>query len=222
MYDAVLFHSRVAECTSRILETVGLAPGSYGLATVHRAENTDDAERLHGLLMAFNDVARNVFPLVLPMHPRTAGVVRSALPRWSPEARLHVIQPVGYLDMLCLVRHARVTLTDSGGLQKEAFFLGCPCVTLRDETEWTETVRGAGNIVAGVKPMDIIAAVLTWESRLSGGMANFAAAAGASFGNGRAADRIVQALLAAPPGDANAWSASCETTAIKPTGDGRC
>jgi UDP-N-acetylglucosamine 2-epimerase len=222
MYDAVLCHSRVAERTSKILAVLGLAPGSYGLATVHRAENTDDEERLKGLLTAFNDVARNVFPVVFPMHPRTARVVRSTLPGWSAGARLHVIQPVGYLDMLCLLRHARMTLTDSGGLQKEAFFLGCPCITLREETEWIETVQGAGNIVAGVDPMEIRAAVLTWQSRLSGGMVNFAAAAGASFGDGRAADRIVPVLLAAAQGYAAPWSASRETTAMKATGDRRC
>jgi len=221
MYDAVLSHGQAAERTPRILETVGLASGGYGLVTVHRAENTDDGERLDGLLAAVNDIATTVMPLVFPMHPRTAGVVRSMRPRWAPAPRLHVIPPVGYLDMLRLVRHARVTLTDSGGLQKEAFFLGCPCVTLRDETEWIETVQGMGNVVTGVSPEAVRAAVVTWERRRSQGLAN-AGGAGASFGDGRAADRIVAALRAACPGEVTSWSTGAETTTLRVVGESRC
>jgi UDP-GlcNAc3NAcA epimerase len=132
------------------------------------------------------------------MHPRTSAIVRSALASWSAGPRLHVTPPVGYHDMLGLVRHARLTLTDSGGLQKEAFFLGCPCITLRDETEWMETVQAGGNILAGAKPTEICAAVLTWEERQARGMVDLADGARAAFGDGRAADRIVGALLAAP------------------------
>ena len=221
MYDAVLWHSGVADRRAKILEALGLASGGYGLVTVHRAENTDDSARLSGLLTAVNDIARTVLPLVFPMHPRTASAVQSTLPRWSPAARLHVIRPVGYLDMLSLVRHARMTLTDSGGLQKEAFFLGCPCITLRDETEWTETVKAAGNIVVGVQPEAIHAAVLTWARDRSDGRADFAAAR-ASFGDGGAADRIVTALLAVYHEGTDRWVAGRETTAAQVTGDARC
>jgi len=222
MYDAVAVHRHVAARRSSILGILGLAPGAYALATIHRAENTDDSERLEGILTAFNDIAEDGLPLVLPLHPRTAQAVRATLPRWSPAPRLHVIPPVGYLDMLCLVGHARLILTDSGGLQKEAFFLGCPCVTLREETEWTETVEAGGNIVAGAAPAAIRAAVRTWEHRLVGGVPDFAAAASTSFGDGRAADRIVQALLAATHGAAQPSPASGETAAIKTAGTAKC
>ena len=123
--------------------------------------------------------------------------------------------------MLRLVRHARVTLTDSGGLQKEAFFLGCPCVTLRDETEWIETVQGMGNVVTGVSPEAVRAAVLTWERRRSQGLANLGGA-GASFGDGRAADRIVAALRAACPDEVTAWPTGAETTTLRVVGESRC
>ena len=222
MYDAVAAHRQVAARRSSILGILGLAPGTYALATVHRAENTDDAERLEGIVTAFNDIAGDGLPLVLPLHPRTAQAVRATLPRWSPRPSLHVIPPVGYLDMLCLVGHARLVLTDSGGLQKEAFFLGCPCVTLREETEWTETVEAAGNIVVGAAPAAIRAAVRTWEHRLAGGVPDFAAAASTSFGDGRAADRIVQALLAAAQGAAHVGPAADETAAINTTEGARC
>jgi UDP-GlcNAc3NAcA epimerase len=98
--------------------------------------------------------------------------------------------------MLCLLGYARMTLTDSGGLQKEAFFSGCPCITLRDETEWVETIQGKGNILAGVNPDAIREAVLTWESRFLEGKADFSTRVAALFGDGHAADKIREALLA--------------------------
>jgi UDP-N-acetylglucosamine 2-epimerase len=98
--------------------------------------------------------------------------------------------------MLRLVRSARLTLTDSGGVQREAFFLGCPCITLREETEWVETVQGKGNILTGAKPDAIREAVLTWESRFLEGTADFSASVAASFGDGHAADKVRDALLA--------------------------
>jgi UDP-GlcNAc3NAcA epimerase len=196
MYDAVLGTCEMAEEASSILERLALVSGSYGLATVHRAENTDDDTRLSGLLLAFNDIAARQFPLVFPLHPRTAKRLHTKFRGWSAHPRLQLIDPVGYLDMLKLVRHAHMALTDSGGLQKEAFFLGCPCITLRQETEWVETVQGGGNLIAGVEPDHICAAVSRWERRLSEGKADFSAGGTASFGDGNAADRIRDALLA--------------------------
>ena len=196
MYDAVLSAHKVAEATSNILERLPCVSGDYGIATVHRAENTDDERRLGNLLLVFNDIAASMFPLVLPMHPRTTKLVQSKFPKWSAHPRLHLIDPIGYFDMLCLVSHARMTLTDSGGLQKEAFFLGCPCITLREETEWVETVQGGGNLVAGVEPDAILGAVSVWEDRLSAGTAAMATGLTAAFGNGHAAEQIRDALLA--------------------------
>ncbi len=196
MYDAVLFNRELADRRSDVLERLVLAPRSYGVVTVHRAENTDDEERLAKLLTAFNDVATRRLPLVFPMHPRTAKLVSSRFPDWSPDPRLHIIEPVGYLDMLRLVSHARLTLTDSGGLQKEAFFLGCPCITLREETEWVETINANGNILTGVESGRIREAVSIWEGRLDAGKADFSTEVDGLFGDGSAADRIRDALLA--------------------------
>jgi UDP-GlcNAc3NAcA epimerase len=196
MYDAVLSARKVAEAASNILERLAFVSGDFGVATVHRAENTDDERRLGNLLLVFNDIAASMFPLVFPMHPRTTKLVQSKFPKWSAHPRLHLIDPIGYFDMLCLVSHARMMLTDSGGLQKETFFLGCPCITLREETEWVETVQGGGNLVAGVEPDAILGAVSVWEDRLSAGTAAFATAVTAAFGNGHAAEQIRDVLLA--------------------------
>lgn len=136
MYDAALFYGAKAEKESGILER--LRQG-YILATVHRAENTDDPARLRAIFGGLLRVAADI-PVVLPVHPRT----RSALERENllreVQRHLRLIDPVGYLDMVMLERHARLIATDSGGVQKEAFFYRVPCVTLRDETEWVELV----------------------------------------------------------------------------------
>jgi UDP-GlcNAc3NAcA epimerase len=196
MYDAVLFNRNLAEMRSNILERLGLVPHSYGLVTIHRAENTDNQKRLGRLLTALNDIAAKNLQLVFPMHPRTAKLLRSKFPAWSPHPGLRLVEPVGYFDMLCLVRFARVSLTDSGGLQKEAFFLGCPAVTLREETEWVETIYAGGNILAGADTRKICQAVSTWESRLLAGKADFARMAATLFGDGHAAEKIRNELLA--------------------------
>jgi UDP-GlcNAc3NAcA epimerase len=195
MYDAVLCHRQLAEKSSTILERLDLVAESYGLVTVHRAENTDDETRLRKLLSVFNDIAAQTLPLIFPLHPRIAKLLESGFPDWSPHPRLKLIDPLGYLDMLCLLGHAQMILTDSGGLQKEAFFLGCPCITLRDETEWVETVQWGGNIVVGTKPDDIRAAVLAWQTQLSIRKAVFSSTENVVFGGGHAADLIRDALL---------------------------
>lgn len=143
MYDAVLFYTEAAESRSHVLTDLGLEPGGYVLATVHRAENTDDPARLKAVMTGLAALARRL-PVVLPLHPRTdqalaaAGIDRAAL-------GLRFVDPVGYFDMLLLERHARLIATDSGGVQKEAFFHGVPCATLREETEWTELVAAGAN-----------------------------------------------------------------------------
>jgi UDP-GlcNAc3NAcA epimerase len=196
MYDAVLFNRAIAERRSKILEQLELVPRDYGLVTVHRSENTDDERRLGSLLTAFNDIAANMLRLVFPIHPRTAKLLSSRFSGWLPNPRLHIIEPVGYLDMLRLISQARISLTDSGGLQKEALFLGCPCITLREETEWVETIQAEANILTGVDPCKVRGAVSTWETRLSAGRPDFSATVRASFGDGHAADKIRDALLA--------------------------
>lgn len=195
MYDAILYNRKLAEGKSSVLERFGLQPKFYGVVTLHRAENTDNDRTLAKLLAVLNRVAGSQLPLIFPLHPRTNKTIAQKLPGWMPHPRLRVIDPVGYLDMIRLVDSARMVLTDSGGLQKEALFLGCPCVTLREETEWVETQHLGGNIVAGTQPDKIEAAVGEWQQRLSQGSIKFTAGLEAAFGSGGSAERILSSLL---------------------------
>ena len=144
MYDAALFYSRKAESLSGVLERLRLHDRSYVLATIHRAENTDDANRLRRIFDGLNHLSQEM-PVVFPVHPRT----RKALYRVAGRDRsgVQIIPPVGYLDMVMLEKNARLVITDSGGVQKEAFFYRVPCVTLREETEWTELVKAGWNVL---------------------------------------------------------------------------
>jgi UDP-GlcNAc3NAcA epimerase len=137
-----------------ILDRLGLKERSYVLATVHRSENTDDPARLSGIMKAFNALDE---PVIFPVHPRTRRVIIEA--GWQPESHVQMVDPVGYLDMVALAGAARLVLTDSGGLQKEAYWLGVPCLTLRDETEWVETVETGWNTLVGSDSEKIIQTV---------------------------------------------------------------
>lgn len=150
MYDASLYYAEVADNKSRILQQLSIQKKGYALVTVHRAENTDDARRLGAILSAVHSVSEKL-PVIFPVHPRTRAVLREKYAALSND-RLLAIDPVGYLDMVMLERNARLIATDSGGVQKEAFFYRVPCVTLRDETEWVETVDLGWNRV--VPPTD--------------------------------------------------------------------
>ncbi|RMG65930.1 MAG: UDP-N-acetylglucosamine 2-epimerase (non-hydrolyzing) [Calditrichaeota bacterium] len=178
MYDALLRHLPLAEQHSRILDRLGLSPKAYYLATVHRAENTDQPERLNEILKAF---ARLPLPVVFPVHPRTRRFIQTHFgERNWPNIRF--IDPVSYLDVLVLQKNAAKVLTDSGGMQKEAYFLEVPCVTLREETEWPETVAAGANVLTGASAEKILAAA-TREVRVR--------CQGTDFGDGQAAARIV-------------------------------
>lgn len=182
MRDAVDAFSEIAGQRSSILGDLGLAPGGYLLATVHRPYNTDRPDVLSGILRAFGELGENV---VFPVHPRTRARIDDLPAASASVGATRLIDPVGYLDMLQLERNARLILTDSGGMQKEAYFFGVPCLTLRPETEWTETVEAGWNRVVGSDPASIVEAVA-------------AAAPGAgprdAFGDGDAAGRIVAVL----------------------------
>ena len=190
MLDAMRAFAPVALERSRVLDRTGLEPGAYLVATLHRAENTP-AKRLAPLLAALAAVGTAARPVILPLHPRTAQVIKDAGLALPPGGGLRAIEPLGYLDMVALVARSRIVLTDSGGLQKEAFFLGRPCVTLREETEWVETVEAGGNIVAGSDPKRIFDAIAHWDRVWDAGMPDLSAAAGRLYGDGRAAARIV-------------------------------
>jgi len=143
MYDAILQLSPVAAKHSRILEKLLLEPKGYGVATLHRAENTDSPDALRKAMAFLVRLAEEI-PLVLPLHPRTRKALADAGIDVT-RSQLKLIDPVGYLDMHMLLSHANVVATDSGGVQKEAYFYRVPCITLRSETEWVETVENGWN-----------------------------------------------------------------------------
>ena len=195
MLDAIRAFAPVALERSRVLERLGLAPGAYLVATLHRAENTPAGAPRPAARGARRRRRAPARPVILPLHPRTANVMRDAGIALPEGAGLRAIEPLGYLDMIALVARARIVLTDSGGLQKEAFFLGRPCVTLREETEWVETVTGGGNVIAGTDPARIRAAVAAWDAALARAEPDFAAAVRAAFGDGAASAKIVTQIL---------------------------
>lgn len=186
MYDAALFYAERAISQSTILDALGLKPGQYVLATLHRAENTDDPERLASILSGLLRVAREQ-PVVCPLHPRT----RAAIARLDllDEVMSHLIvrEPLGYLDMVMLERHAAVVATDSGGVQKEAFFYQVPCVVFRQETEWVELVEIGAACLVGADRERIYDAVLKDPPRMGGQGASI-------FGEGDSGRKIAEAL----------------------------
>jgi UDP-GlcNAc3NAcA epimerase len=154
MYDAALAFRQLAEQRGGPLAEQWLA-GQFALATVHRAENTDDPRRLRAIVDALERVAQTICPVLLPLHPRTHKTLADL--GWSPHS-VTVLPPVSYLDMLLLEGRARFILTDSGGVQKEAYFVKVPCITLRDETEWVETLENRCNVLAGADQDAIVKA----------------------------------------------------------------
>jgi UDP-N-acetylglucosamine 2-epimerase len=183
MYDALLMHRERAETRSRILERLGLSSRSYYAATIHRAENTDKKENLVRLFEALNRLPK---PVVLPLHPRTSHKMGEY--DLKPGGNVRCVDPLGYLDMLKLQQKASCVLTDSGGMQKEAYYLEIPCVTLRTETEWVETVTVGWNRICGTDPDRILQGV----QQLDGCSAPHPSL----YGDGNAARQIVDLLSA--------------------------
>ncbi len=154
MADCVRHFSPLARARSTILAKLGLSPKQYALATVHRAANTDDPSRLDEILTALGALSS---PVILPLHPRTAAAAkRAGLEHRLSGDCLRVIAPVGYFDMLQLMQEAQLVLTDSGGVQKEAYFVQVPCLTMRDETEWPETIQAGWNCLVGADRTKIV------------------------------------------------------------------
>ncbi len=160
MYDAVLYNAQLAETRSNVLEELGARPGAYALATVHRPRNTDDVARLQSILRALETIAQEL-PVVFPVHPRTQKALDAL--DYRPSEGMLLSKPVGYLDMLMLEQHSHLILTDSGGVQKEAYFFGVPCLTLREETEWVETVEAGWNRLVGADYEAIVEAAHTFR-----------------------------------------------------------
>ena len=186
MYDSVLHNTKLARAQSRIVGSLGLQGKGYYLATIHRAENTDQPDQLAGILSALSRLER---PTVLPLHPRTRKTLGAGLEKLG--GLVKVIDPVAYLDMLALEASARLILTDSGGVQKEAYWFAVPCVTLRDQTEWVELVDAGANVLTGADAKAILAAVGAFESadcKLS------PLASKDLYGDGNSSGRIVELL----------------------------
>ncbi len=200
MYDSVLFNAKLAEEKSLALVDLGLDDKNYALVTLHRAENTDDEKRIVEIFQALATIAKTKMPVVLPLHPRTRKRLHDTGLNLSISG-LRIIDPVGYLDMLCLERNASMILTDSGGVQKEAYFMGVPCITLRDETEWTETVDLGWNCLAGASTEKILQGFAN-AFQFVKGAPPFEGNPGSiveafPYGDGQAAEKIVHTLVAA-------------------------
>lgn len=182
--DAVLHHLELAK--NKSLEKFSLDKGSYGLITLHRAENVDSRERLQNILSGFEKICEHIgLPLAYPIHPRTKKMMEQFNLKMPKGVKL--MEPVGYLDFLHLQKHARVVLTDSGGVQEESCILQVPCITLRDNTERPETLEVGGNVLAGADPDKILSASKAmldkdrnWRN---------------PFGDGRAGEKIVKRIL---------------------------
>lgn len=182
MYDALKYYGAKAEKNSTILSRLGLTGKDFVLSTLHREENTTNPHHLQTLATALNTIHQSI-PVVLPLHPRTRGYLSSHNIRLSVNA----IDPVGYFDMLALLRHCRLVLTDSGGLQKEAYLSGKFCITLRQQTEWVELVKAGANVVVGAHTKKILAAFKKYKSKKI--------TSKPLYGDGRAAEKIARILL---------------------------
>jgi UDP-N-acetylglucosamine 2-epimerase len=188
MYDAVLHFGEIARKRSSILKDLDLEPKTYLLTTIHRPYNTDNQDNLRNIFQAFAEIGEVI---VFPAHPRTSkkiAALESAFPQEVVPANTKMIAPVGYLDMLVLEENARLILTDSGGMQKEAYFFGVPCITLRPETEWVETVEVGWNVLAGSDTESILAAY----ERLGGSSPG---SRPTLYGDGRASLEVVRYLI---------------------------
>ncbi|WP_346880200.1 non-hydrolyzing UDP-N-acetylglucosamine 2-epimerase [Clostridium sp. UBA3061] len=180
MYDAVLYFKKIAKEKSTIINDLNLKRNQYILTTIHRAENTNDINRLKNIIEALNESKARI---ILPMHPRTKKYIDNY--GLSIGENISVINPIGYLDMINLEMNAEKIVTDSGGVQKEAFFMKKPCITMRDQTEWIETVEKGWNIIVGTDKNKIIGGIKTFKPH--GEQDNI-------FGDGNAATKILSIL----------------------------
>ncbi len=179
MYDALMYNNQLAQ-NSTILHDLSIQPNTYLLATLHRASNTDCVENLQSILDGFSRISE---PIIFPIHPRTQKVLSDNHMRVAENIRL--IDPLGYVDFLRLESRAKAILTDSGGVQKEAYILGIPCITLREETEWIETVEEGWNTLVGTDPHRIAEKASTFRPEKK---------QKSLFGDGTASKKIVNLL----------------------------
>lgn len=188
MYDATLYYNEFNNTRATVNDRLNLKNKSYCLATIHRAENTDNEERLINISNAFMELSDSI-KIVLPLHPRTRARLNKLQLLKTLENRVSIIEPIGFLDMLALEQHAKWIITDSGGVQKEAYFNGVPCITLRDETEWVELVDSGWNqLCSPHHPFSLV-------SIISGNEDLAFLRSEKLYGNGDSANKIVNILL---------------------------
>lgn len=180
MLDGILHFSEIAENKSDIVNKLRLTPLEYILVTIHRAENTDSIDRLKNIISALNECGERI---VLPIHPRTKKFIENYGLKLNDN--ITVIEPVGFLDVIHLERNSKKIVTDSGGMQKEAFFMDKPCITMRDETEWVETVKNGWNVIVGADKGKILESIKNFEPQSE--RLNY-------FGDGNAAQKILKVL----------------------------
>ena len=180
MYDAVLMFKERSKSKEYLLKNLNLLPNEYILTTIHRAENTNDINRLKNIIEALNESKETI---VLPLHPRTKKFVSDYGLTFNENIK--IIEPIGYLEMLMLESNAKKIVTDSGGVQKEAYFMGKPCITMRDETEWVETVEVGWNVIVGTDKYAIIDAINNFNPKGEQKLI---------FGDGKASEKIVELL----------------------------
>lgn len=185
MRDAAGFYRELATQRSDIINILNLEPTGFTLATVHRAENTDDPTRLEGIVEGLTNLAKD-HPVVLPLHPRTRAALERENMLERVERALTITEPLGYLDMVRLEAEAGLIATDSGGVQKEAYFHGVPCITLRDETEWVELIDAGANTLVGTDA--------TLISETGNALFGNRFQPGDLYGDGDAGNHIVEAL----------------------------
>jgi UDP-N-acetylglucosamine 2-epimerase len=187
MYDALLISLDIAEKKSIILDTLKLKPKEYYLVTIHRAENTDDKNNLKNIMLALLEISKGK-PVVFPVHPRTKKTLEKLRVSQRASNKLHMIEPISYFDMLVLLKNANKILTDSGGVQKEAYILGIPCITMRNNTEWIETVESGWNVIVGADQKKITESILKSSPIPNSSPSEV-------FGDGKTAKKIVNILL---------------------------
>jgi UDP-GlcNAc3NAcA epimerase len=189
MYDAALYYAEKAELNINRLASLGVESKQYFLVTLHRAENTDDRVRLSLIIEELISIAEKMM-VIFPLHPRTKNALKASGLLKTVKEKLKVVEPLGYLDMVLLEKHATIIITDSGGVQKEAYFHQVPCITLRDETEWIELLQGGFNtLYKPSNPAEKLEHIVQqsylhnkdWTQRL--------------YGNGMAAEKIVNNLV---------------------------
>jgi UDP-GlcNAc3NAcA epimerase len=183
MYDVMLKTASISVGETAVAQRLGLGSRPYVAVTVHRAATTDNPALIAEVFKALGDIASSGFDVVFPVHPR----IQSMVDRWEFPKHVQLIEPLGYRDMIALVQGAQAVATDSGGLQKEAAWLGTPCVTLRENTEWVETIAEGWNVLAGTDRRTILEAVISAKPPSQPFVA---------YGTGDAANTVVELILA--------------------------